>query len=425
MEKLTKLITLAVGEGFSDIHITGGHPSVFRRNGEISFDKSSRWTPREIDDLLRALLTPRQLQMLKARWSVDLAVSVQHVRIRMNAYHTTRGLSMAIRLLPGTVPSVTSLNLHPSLEEMSTSNHSGLILICGATGSGKSTTIAAMVDAVNASRAAHIVTLEDPIEFRFQSKQSFIEQRELGTHIPSFEQGLVDVLRQAPDVIVVGELREPETIRLTINAAESGHLVIASLHASNTEDALHRICNSFPPETQEVVRNQLASTLLWVIIQQLTHVPRLGFQVPVLSILRCTPGVKGIIRDNRLSQIENAIQTGRGEGMYTSDAYWREFLGKKQLFTQPSENFKPSQEVTTEVQYQSPLIDHNAVPVRPSGHNRRKTDVSSQISYFSPDQQNDEATDYYVINEEARVDELINEIARSERLRKGRLTDES
>jgi Tfp pilus assembly pilus retraction ATPase PilT len=159
--------------------------------------------------------------------------------------------------LPASFP-IQRLNLHPSLQQIA-ELRSGLVLICGATGTGKSTTIAAIIDEINRNRAAHIVTLEDPIEYRFTSKQSFVEQRELGTHMPSFEKGLTDVLREDPDVIVVGELREPEVMRLTLNAAESGHLVIASLHATNAEDALYRSLIPSPGNQRDPL--QVASTL--------------------------------------------------------------------------------------------------------------------------------------------------------------------
>ncbi len=408
MERFTKLLGASVREGFSDVHLTGGHPTVFRKNGMINFDKSERWSHQEIDDLVTELLSVGQLQMLKRRSSVDLAMSMEHVRIRMNVFNTTRGLSLAIRLLPGIVPSINSLNLHPSLHDVCRQK-SGLVLICGSTGCGKSTTIAAMVNEINRTRSGHIVTLEDPIEFRFLSNKCFIEQRELGTHMPSFEQGLLDVLREDPDVIIVGELREAETVRLTLNAAESGHLVIASLHASNSEDGLYRICNSFPPEAQEAVHTQLASTLGWLIVQQLLNVERLGYRVPLLSMLRGTAGVKGIIRDKRLSQIESAIQTGRGEGMFTIEAYWKEYLSKRDHFTPPSENFKPSPEATPEILYRTPLLDAQGQPSKPP----KQTSQTDAAVELMPTPQSDEDSRYYVIDEEADVDEVISQVKKS------------
>ncbi|MGE5844633.1 MAG: type IV pilus twitching motility protein PilT [Syntrophaceae bacterium] len=364
MNKFSKVIVTAVQEGCSDLHITGGHPVVYRKNGQIQFDNSGRWTHGEIDGLVKKVLTARQLQTLRNRWSVDLAITIRHIRIRVNVFNTTRGLSIAVRLLPGTVPTIEKLNLHPSLKQAA-ELRSGLVLICGATGSGKSTTIAALVDEINRSRAAHIVTLEDPVEYRYVSRKSFIEQRELGAHMPSFEQGLVDVLREDPDVIVVGELREPEVMRLTLNAAESGHLVIATLHATHAEDALYRLCNSFPVEAQEEIRHQVASTLQWLVVQQLVIREDMGFRVPVLSILRGNQSVKGILRENKLPQIESAIQMGKNDGMFTAERYIREYLAKVSVYASPQDIFKPSAELSQEEVYHSPLVDGEPAGPRP------------------------------------------------------------
>jgi len=364
MNKFSKVIVTAVQEGCSDVHITGGHPVVYRKNGQIQFDTSGRWTHGEIDGLVKKVLTARQMQTLRSRWSVDMAMTIRHIRIRVNVFNTTRGLSIAIRLLPGTVPTTEKLNLHSSLKQVA-ELRSGLVLICGATGSGKSTTIAALVDEINRNRAAHIVTLEDPVEYRYVSRKSFIEQRELGAHMPSFEQGLVDVLREDPDVIVVGELREPEVMRLTLNAAESGHLVIATLHATHAEDALYRLCNSFPVEAQEEIRHQVASTLQWLVVQQLVIKEDAGFRVPVLSILKGSQSVKGILRENKLPQIESAIQMGKNDGMFTAERYIRDYLSKVSSFASPQEIFKPSAESSQEEVYHSPLFDGEPSGPRP------------------------------------------------------------
>lgn len=408
MEQFTRLIESAVREGYSDIHITGAHPVVYRKNGVILFDRSLRWTHQQVDELVRGMLNARQLSTLKTRWSVDLATSVQHIRLRLNVFNTTRGLSLAIRMLPGIVPTVQSLNLHPCLGDIARNTRSGLLAICGSTGSGKSTTIAAVVDEINRTRAAHIITLEDPVEFRFVSSKSFVEQRELGAHMSSFEQGLRDVLREGPDVIVVGELREPETMTLALDAAEAGHLVIASLHASNSEDAIYRLCSASNQEGQEVVRTKTASALSWVLVQQLELVERVGFRVPVLSILRITTAVRQMIRENRLTQLENAIQIGRNEGMWSMDSYRREFLARQLRFTPPWENFRPSEEASPEVVYQSPLIDPAAVPsvVRhPRGNTPLEVGGRNVVM--------EDGSDYYLIEEDMRVDELIDQITRS------------
>jgi pilus retraction protein PilT len=412
MERFADLIQRGVREGYSDIHITGGHPVVFRRNGVIHFDKRLQWQPLEVDQLVQTLLTRRELETLQARLSVDLARSIGAVRIRANVFSTMRGLSLAVRLLPGQPPELARLNLYPAFAEFCRLS-AGLVLICGATGSGKSTTIAAMVEEINRTRGLHIVTLEAPIEFRFFSRKSFVEQRELGTHFPSYDQGLLDVLREAPDVIVVGELREAETIRLTINAAEAGHLVIASLHASNCEDALYRLTNAFPGDMQNLIRHQLASTIAALIIQKLITVPTVGFRLPLLSVMKGIPAVRSLIRENRLAQIESILQTGSQEGMYSQDKYFESFIARQKQFTPPQEALRPSSEASPESPYQSALV--------PDLPRRRAADRQALESTGAPERET--APNYgrryydrppsYEIKEEVAMNELIEELKRA------------
>lgn len=407
MEKFNRLIRNGINQGFSDLHLTGGHPLVYRDNGVIGFDKEVKWKHEEIDELVKEILSLEQMQILQSRLSVDLAITVHNARLRINVFNAIRGLSLAIRLLPGVVPSIEDLNLHPSLKKYCEFS-SGLILICGATGCGKSATIAAMIEEINHIRPAHIITLEDPIEFRFLSRRSFIEQRELGAHIPSFYQGLLDVLREDPDVIMIGELREPDTMRLTLNAAESGHLVLASLHASNSEDAIYRYCNSFPPEARDGVSNQLSSTMALLVVQQLTYLNKINFRVPVISILVGTQGVKGIIRENRLSQIESAIQTGRGKGMFTMQQYKTEYIDTRDKFTPPSVNFRPSAEATPEIVYNSPLVSQRIpvpTPEKPSLKIQGKDGKANGKERAT-------TNGHYVISEELSMDEVIAQLDR-------------
>ena len=343
MYSLDDLVVECMQQGCTDLHISGDHPFVVRKNGNISYLKELVLTPAEVDGLVNELLDPIQKKILSERWSVDLAKTIAGSRLRINVFRTYRGLSLAIRFLPGRIPSVEQLNLLPSLQEL-TYHRSGLILICGATGSGKSTTIASLLQKINMTKSLHVITLEDPIEFRFQTIRSFFEQRELGIHFHNFEQGLIDILREMPDVVLVGELREPEPIRLTLNAAEAGHLVFATLHASTVEEALYRVCNAFPLDVQEFVRHQLSSSLAAVIVQQLHYKPELGFRVPVLSVLRSTTSIKRMIREGKLSQIENTLEMGRQEGMYTFERYDREFLSQKKNFVSPKQILQPSKE---------------------------------------------------------------------------------
>jgi twitching motility protein PilT len=356
MKRFETIIVSAVKEFVSDIYITGGHPMVSRKHGALQFHAVPKWTHQEVDDLVRELLTPRQLDALRQKKSVDFAMSVSSARLRVNVFTTARGLSLAIRILPGHIPTIDELNLHPSLHETAKVK-SGLILTCGSTGVGKTTTVAAIINDIIKTRQAHVITLENPIEFRFQSHTAFIQQRELGPHVPSFAQGLLDVLRESPDVIVVGELREAETMRLTLNAAESGHLVIATMHASNPEEAIYRLCNAVPLEAQQEVRYQLASTLSWLITQQLVYLERIGYRVPLLTIVRGTNPIKNIIRENKLNQLNSAIQIGKNEGMFTAERYLTDYLETRDKFIPYAQTFRPSAEKSQEIFYQSPLTD--------------------------------------------------------------------
>ena len=391
MDKFENLIKSALSFGVSDIHITGGHPAAFRINGILKFQPAFNWSHEEVDDLVKNLLSPRQINQLRERQSIDCAIGLQKARLRINIFNTTRGFSLAVRLLPGNVPTIEQLNLHPSLKEISNLK-SGLILIGGPTGVGKTSTIAALVDEINRNCSSHIITLEDPIEYRMVSKMSFVEQRELGAHMPAFEQGLLDILREDPDVIVVGEIRDPETIKLTLNIAESGHLVIATLHASTSEEALHRILNAFSMDAQDDIRNRLASTLVWLIIQDLVYLEKFGFRVPLLSILKGNQSVKGTIREDKLHQIENILQLGKAEGMFTRDRYLNEYLLYQKNMNPPLKIFQPSQEDNDEIEYRSPIMDPSkALPKqRPKSESRlSEPDLPSpdddQAETFSPD----------------------------------------
>lgn len=405
MQKFKNLIAAAVKSHFSDLHITGGHPLVYRQNGNIKFDSRFSWTPQEVDELVRQLLSPAQLKMLNSRHSADLALSLEQARARINVFNTSRGLSLAIRILPGRVPSLDELNLHPSLKDLCAAK-SGLILICGSAGSGKSTTIAGLINQLNRTMSVHAVTLEDPIEYRFKPEKTFIEQRELGAHFPTYERGLLDVLREAADVIVVGELREPEAMRLTLDAAESGHLVIASMHAANVWECLYRMCNSFPLTVQDLVRHQLASTLNVVVAQQLPYFQEYGFRIPVLSMLLSNSSVRGIIRDNKLSQLDNILHMNRSQGMFTFEQYRSEYIDAGTGFSPPLWLTSPDSGTSWEWKYESPLVD----PAALEKHQRQSHRVIPEAGSSFPD--GSESDSSFVSIEDSRpLDEVIKGLA--------------
>ena len=406
MTKFENVISNAIKETSSDIYLISGHPMVSRKHGVIQFHTAIKWSPQEIDDLIRKLLNPRQLDILRKTKSFDYAMSVSNARLRINFFTTARGLSLAIRILPGRIPTIEELNLHPSLHEIAKIK-SGLILTCGATGVGKTATIAAIINDINKTRQAHIITLENPIEFRFQSNKSLIQQRELGTHMPSFAHGLIDVLRENPDIVVVGEMRERETMQLTLNAAESGHLVIATMHASSPEEAIYRLCNSVPIEAQNEIRCQIASTLIWLITQQLVYLENVGFRVPLLTIVRGTQSIRNIIRENKLHQLNSALQTGKNEGMFTAERYMSEYLENRQNFTPYAQTFRPSAEATQDIVYHSPLTEEKP-EIAPLKRHPLRSETEPIIIRNQYSQ--DEMENMLTINEDVSLQELIGKL---------------
>ena len=408
MKRFEIIIDTAIKECISDIHITGEHPVVSRKNGDIQFHGSLKWTHQEIDDLTKKLLTPLQLDRLRQEKSVDVSVSTSNARLRVNVFTTMRGISIAIRILPGHIPTIEELNLHPSLHDISKIKF-GLVLICGGTGEGKTTTIAAIINDINNSHQAHIVTIEDPVEYRFQSKKSFIEQREIGPHTPSFKQGLIDVLREDADVIVVGELREGETMQLALNAAESGHLVIATMHAGSPEEAIYRMCNAVPIEAQTEVRNQLASTLAWITVQQLVYLEKAGQRVPILTIAHGTQAIKNIIRENKLNQINNAIDTSKNENMFLPERYLTHYLNTRSAFTPYGKIFRPSVELSPDDFYQSPLTDEPQVK-HEARHERRKASRPIVSLSESSDENVDNILD---INDNISLNNIVEKLIKN------------
>jgi twitching motility protein PilT len=243
-------------------------------------------------------------------------------RCRINIYQTLRGVSLAVRVLSSFQNSLRDCNLHPDLTRF-TKNENGLVLVCGPTGSGKSTTLAALIEEINAQRRRHIITIESPIEYVFRNRKSFIRQREVQHHTPSFEQAITDSLRQDPDVLVIGEMRTPDVMRLTLSAAETGHLVFSTIHSASCAEALARLCMSFPSDIQPSICNQVADCLVGVICQRLTYYPKFQVRVPQCEILIASSNVKAIIRSGQFAKIASAIQTGGEEGMWTWDRYRR------------------------------------------------------------------------------------------------------
>jgi twitching motility protein PilT len=271
------------------------------------------------------------------RRSYDLSKTVRGARCRINILQTSRGVGFAIRLLPAFQATLETLNLHPDLRKF-VDHSTGLVLISGPTGSGKTSTLAALIQTINlGAEAKHIVTVESPIEYSFRPRRAFIRQREVGRDTPSFEQALLDSLREDPDVLMVGEMREPETMRLTLNAAETGHLVLATVHSSTCAEALQRVVGAFPAEIQNNVAAQLADCLIGVVSQRLQFRQNLNILVPECEILVSTHPIKNFIRTREFFKIPTALETGAEHGMYTFARY-RTWLEKRTNFHVPQSN---------------------------------------------------------------------------------------
>jgi twitching motility protein PilT len=312
----------------SDLHLTAGSPPMIRHHGKLHALDYPRMTPQLCREVIYSILTNDQRQRLETEWQIDFAYSIPgRARFRVNAYFQRASLGAAFRLIPHEMPALKDLGLPKVLEDF-TNKPRGFVLVTGPTGSGKSTTLAAMLDLINESRHEHILTIEDPIEFLHKHKNCIVNQRELGGDAQSFGLGLKAALRQDPDVILVGEMRDLETISTALTAAETGHLVFATLHTQDAAQTIDRIVDVFPPEQQHQVRTQLSVALQGIVTQQL--LPRADGQgrVAAVEVLVPTPAVRNLIREGKTHQIYSALQTGGSHGMQTMDASLAALVGQ-------------------------------------------------------------------------------------------------
>jgi twitching motility protein PilT len=316
---LDSWIDLARQRGASDLHLEPGLPAALRIRGALVL-VGEPCSAAELAAMARELLGPDRWPHFLEQRSFDLSRTLRGVRCRVNLLFTLRGVGLAVRLLSTFQPTLERLNLHPDLRRLVERPH-GLIIACGPSGCGKSSTLAALLEEVNLTEARHILTLEEPIEYVFRPRRAFVRQREVGRDTPSFEQGLRDAMREDPDVLMVGEMRDPQTMRLTLGAAETGHLVLTTAHSASTAEALQRIVMAFPAEIQPGVSAQLADCLLAVICQRLAYRPDLQIRVPECEILLGTSGVRGLIRQGQISKIPSAIEGGGADGMFTFSRY--------------------------------------------------------------------------------------------------------
>src|ERR671916_199781 len=304
----------------SDLHVTAGLPPKVRNHGKVEPLDYPPLTPNATRELLYDILTNDQRQRLENDWELDFSYSLPHTaRFRVNVYFQRGSLGAAFRAIPSKIRSLGELGLPEAVEDM-TEKPRGLVLVTGPTGSGKSTTLAAMIDKINDTRHEHIMSVEDPIEFLHNHKKCIVNQREVNQDTKSFAQALKHVLRQDPDVILVGEMRDLETISLAVTAAETGHLVFGTLHTQDTPQTIDRIIDVFPPHQQHQIRAQLAIALQGIITQTLLPRKDGRGRVVACEVLVPTPGVRNLIREGKNHQIYSAMQTGGKFGMQTMDA---------------------------------------------------------------------------------------------------------
>lgn len=315
---VTALLTFASQAGASDVHLSSGEPPMIRLHSEMKRLDHPALSREKVHDMIYDIMNDGQRKSFEERLELDFSFDMGAIgRFRVNVFMQQRGEGVVFRTIPSKILSVEQLGLPPILKKM-TDKEKGLILVTGPTGSGKSTTLAAMVDYLNDTFEGHIITIEDPIEFTHRSKKCLVNQRELGSHTYSFANALRAVLREDPDIILVGEMRDLETIQLAITAAETGHLVFGTLHSPSAPGTVDRVIDVFPAEQQEQIRAQFADSIEAVVTQTLCK-KKGGGRVAALEILVATTAVRNLIREGKNHQIPSAMQVGQKDGMQTMD----------------------------------------------------------------------------------------------------------
>ena len=315
------LLLEVIERNASDLHLTAGaHPTVRVRGRLQPLEDYPVMTTEQTRETIYSILTNDQRQRLETDWQIDFAYAIPgRARFRVNAYYQRAAIGAAFRLIPFSIKTVEELGLPAVMHELARKPR-GFVLVTGPTGSGKSTSLAAVIDEINDSREEHIMTIEDPIEFLHGHKKCIVNQREIGSDAQSFAAGLKSALRQDPDVILVGEMRDLETIHTALTAAETGHLVFATLHTQDTPQTIDRIIDVFPSEQQGQVRVQLSVALQGIITQQLLPTADGAGRVAACEVLLATPAIRNLIREGKTHQIYSALQTGANIGMQTMDA---------------------------------------------------------------------------------------------------------
>lgn len=336
-----KLVQSGIEKKASDIHITVGLPIVFRINGELVKMGDADMTPKDTEEIARLMLNERQFSELKQKGEIDTSYSSPGVgRFRINIYRQRGSYGIAIRIIPLKIPTLEELGLPVIVQDLARLPR-GLILVTGPTGSGKSTTLAYMIDQINREKKYHIITLEDPIEYLHKHNKSIINQREIGNDSLSFANALRAALRQDPDVILVGEMRDLETISIALTAAETGHLVLSTLHTLGAAKTIDRIIDVFPPHQQQQIRIQLSTVIEAIISQQLLPTADGKSRAAAFEVMIATSAISNLIREEKTHQIDTVIQTGSKIGMQTLDnsllnLYRRGLISQEALMIQTS-----------------------------------------------------------------------------------------
>jgi twitching motility protein PilT len=327
--RIHTFLELAVNQGGSDLHLVTGQPPCIRIGGVLHRVRFRELSLEDLEQILLEFMNERQVAELNEKCAVDFAYEVDGLgRFRVNVYRHARGLAAALRVIAPAVPSLESLKLPPVVAQQ-VQQPKGLTLVTGPTGSGKSTTLAAMVDLLNGTRRGHIITLEDPIEFVHPVKRCVVTQREIGVHAPSFADALRNAVREDPDVILVGELRDVDSIALALTAAETGIQVLATLHTASATRTIDRVVNVFPARRQDQIRAMLAESLRMIVSQRLVRTAETGRRIAVAEILVNTHAAASMIRSGNSHKLESVIQAGGGLGMQAFDAVLRDLVRKK------------------------------------------------------------------------------------------------
>ncbi|SRR5579883_595397 len=329
--ELAELLTISLQRKASDLHLSPDTPPLFRIHGDLTpADDIPALDADTIKNLLYSSMSQEQQEEFEQKRELDYGIFVENLAgFRVNAFHQIRGMAAVFRVIPQMAPTLDELDMPPRFKEL-LDLPNGLILVTGPTGSGKSTTLAAMIDHINVNQACHVITIEDPIEYLHKNKKSLINQRQVHRDTLDFAAALRSALREDPDVILLGEMRDLETIRLALTAAETGHLVMATLHTSSAPRTINRIVDVFPGDEKNMIRNMLSESLQAVICQTLVKGAQ-GGRVAALEVMIGTSAIQNLIRENKIAQMYSAIQTGSSLGMFTLDQHLQSLVSKGKI----------------------------------------------------------------------------------------------